>query len=99
MLKDQQQQNQIQPSGVSFGTRSKARGIPYLPHVPANIGVANFRARQLPAQPVREQQDVMLTQDNMLVNQPMLQHNIQEDNIAYNCRQYDQLHGLRNIAT
>ena len=25
----------------------------------------------------------MLPQDNMLVNQPMMQHNIQQDNIAY----------------
>ena len=96
LFNDQEQQqvqpNQIQPYRVSFGTRAKARGIPYLPHVPANIGVANFRARQLPAQPVREQQDVMLPQDNVLINQPMIQHNIQQDNIAYNRRQYDQLH-------
>ena len=89
VLNDQQQQpNQVQPDGVSFGSRVKARGIPYLPHVPAiwaaNIGVANFRARQLPAQPVREQQDVMLPQDNMLVKQ--------QDNIACNRRQYEQLH-------
>ena len=74
MLNDQQpQQNQIQPYGVSFGTRAKARGRPYLPHVPANIGVPNFRARQLPVQPVREQQDVMLQQDNMLINPHMIQ--------------------------
>ena len=89
----EQQQNQIQAYGVSFGTRAKSRGIPYLTHVPANIGVPNFRARQLPAQPIREQQDVML-QDNMVVNQPMIQHNIQhqqQDNIAYNRRQYEQL--------
>ena len=91
MLNDQQQQqNQIQPYGVSFGTRAKARGIPYLPHVPANIGVPNFSARQLPVQPAREQEDVMLPQDNMLINQPMIQHNIQQDNIAYNRGRYDQ---------
>ena len=90
MLDDQQQQpqNQIQPYGVNFGTRAKSRGIPYLPHVPANIGAPNFRARELPVLPVREQQDVML-QDNMRVNQHMLQHNIQQqDSIAYNRRQY-----------
>ena len=85
-----QQENQIQPYGVSFGIRAKAksRGVPYIPHVPAIIGAPNFRARQLPVQPVREQQDVML-QDNNRVNQDMLQHNIQQqDNIAYNRRPY-----------
>ena len=99
MLNDQQQQqqqeqqNQLQPYGVSFGTRSKARGIPYLPYVPVNIGAPNFRARQLPARPVREQQDVILPQDNMLGNQPMTHHNIQQqDNIAYDRRLYENLH-------
>ena len=59
---------------------------------PANIGAPNFRARQLPVQPVGEQQDVTLPQDNMLVNLPMMQHNTQQqDNTAYNRRQYDQL--------
>ena len=76
--------------------RPKARGVPYVkavPHVPAHIGVPNIRARQLPAQPVREQQQVMLQDDDMLFNQPMIQqHNLQQDNIAYNRRQYDQLH-------
>ena len=91
MLNDQQQQeqqNQIQPYGVSFGTRAKSRGVPYIPHVPAMIGAANLRARPLPVIHVREQQDVML-QDNNRVNQDMLQHNIQhQDNIAYDRRQY-----------
>ena len=91
MFNDQQQQeqqNQLQPYGVSFGTRAKARGVPYLPHVPAMIGVPNLRVRQLPVHPVREQQhDVMLQDDR--VNQDMLQHNIQQqDNLAYNRRQY-----------
>ena len=46
-------------------------------------------------QPVREQQEVMLQQDNMLVNQTMIQHNIpQQDNTAYNRRPYDQLQKL-----
>ena len=97
LLNDQQQQqpHQIQPYGVDFGARAKARGVPYLPHVPATIGAPNFRARQLPEQPVREQQEVMLQDENMLVNQPMIQHNLQQqqqDNIAYSRRQYDQLH-------
>ena len=82
----QQQQNQLQPYGVSFGTRAKARGVPYVPHLPAVRGVPHLRARQLPAQPVREQQHVML-QDQ--VRQDMLRHNIyQQDKIAYNRRQY-----------
>ena len=89
MFDDQQQQNQIQPYGVSFGIRAKSRGVPYLPHVPAIIGAPNLRARQLPAQPVREQQQDVMLQDNVRVNQDMLQHNIQQqDNIAYNRRQY-----------
>ena len=50
-----------------------------------NIGRHLFRARQLPAYPVREQQHVML-QDR--TNQDV-QHNIQQDNIAYNRRLYD----------
>ena len=92
MFDDQQQQqpqNQIQPYGVYFGTRAKSRGIPYLPHVPTNIGAPNFRARQLPVLPVREQQQDVMLQDNIRVNQDMLQHNIQQqDNIAYNRRHY-----------
>ena len=91
MLDDQQQQeeqNQLQPYGVSFVSRAKARGIPYLPHVPAMIGVPNIRARQLPVRPVREQQQHVMLQDNNRVNQDMLQHNIQQqDNLAYNRRQ------------
>ena len=50
-----------------------------------NIGRPLFRARQLPAHPVREQHHVML-QDR--INQD-IQHNIHQDNIAYNRRQYD----------
>ena len=88
----QQQQNQLQPYGVSFCTRAKARGVPYVPHLPAVIGVPHLRARQLPAQPVREQQHVML-QDQ--VRQDMLQHNIyQQDKIAYNRRQYSDQHSV-----
>ena len=58
----QEQQNQIQPYGVSFGIRAKARSVQYVPYVPVNmnIGARHFRARQLPAHPVREQHDVML---------------------------------------
>ena len=56
---------------------------------PANIGAPNFRARQLPVLPVREQQQDVMLQDNGRVNQDMLQHNIQQqDNIGYNRRQY-----------
>ena len=95
MFNDQQQQeqqNQIQPYGVSFGSRAKARGVPYIPHVPAMIGVSNYRARQLPTHPVREQQhDVMLQDDR--ANQDMIQHNIQQqDNLAYNLRPYQDPH-------
>ena len=51
------------------------------------IGRPLFRARQLPAHPVREQHNVMMLQDR--VNQDMLQHNIQQqNNIAYNLRPY-----------
>ena len=57
-----------------FGTRAKARGVPYIPHVPAYIGAANLRVRQLPVQPVRKQQHVML-HNNDRVNQDVLQHN------------------------
>ena len=93
----QQPQNQIQPYGVSFGTRAKSRGVPYIPHVPAIIGAPNLRARQLPVQPVREQQQDVMLQDNIRVNQDMLQHNIQQqDNIAYNPRQYPDPHIISN---
>ena len=84
----EEQQNQLQPYGASLGTRSKARGIPQKPYIPDGIDVGRhlFRARQLPAQPVREQHHVML-QDR--INYDMMQHNIQQqDNLAYNRRQY-----------
>ena len=84
----QEQQNQLQPYGVSFGARAKARSVQHVPYVPVNMNIGQrlFRARQLPAHPVREQHDVML-QDR--VNQDMLQHNIQQqDNLAYNRRPY-----------
>ena len=88
-LFDQQQQNeeqpnQLQPYGVCVGTR-RVRFVQRVPYVPdMNIGNL-FRARQLPAHPVREQQHVML-QDR--INQDV-QHNIRQDNIAYNRRLYD----------
>ena len=91
LFNDQQQreqQNQLQPYGVSFGTRAKARSIQHVPYVPVNMNIGQrlFRARQLHAHPVREQHDVML-QDR--VNQDMLQHNIQQqDNLACNRRPY-----------
>ena len=84
----QEQQNQLQPYGVSFGTRAKARSVQHVPYVPVNMNIGQrlFRARQLHAHPVREQHDAML-QDR--VNQDMLQHNIQQqDNLAYNLRPY-----------
>ena len=84
----QEQQNQLQPYGVSFGSRAKARSVQHVPYVPVNMNIGQrlFRARQLHAYPVREQRDVML-QDR--VNQDMLQHNIQQqDNLAYNRRPY-----------
>ena len=91
LFNDQQQQeeeqpNQLQPYGVSIGTR-RVRSVQRVPYVPdMNIGRPLFRARQLPAYPVREQHNVML-QDR--VNQDMLQHNIQQqDNLAYNRRPY-----------
>ena len=71
-----------------FGVRQNLRALPYvpkaaIPHVPDLIGVQNIRARPLPAPPVREQQQVMLPEDDMLVNQPfMQQHNLQQHNIA-----------------
>ena len=83
----EEQQNQLQPYGVSLGTRSRVRSVQQVPYVPdMNIGQRLFRARQLPAYPVREQHNVML-QDR--VNQDMLQHNTQQqDNLAYNRRPY-----------
>ena len=89
-LFDQQQQqeeqpNQIQPYGVCVGSR-RIRNVQQVPYVPdMNMGRPLFRARQLPAYPVREQQHVML-QDR--INQDV-QHNMIQDNIAYNRRLYD----------
>ena len=91
-LFDQQQQqqneeqpNQLQPYGVCVGTR-RVRTVQRVPYVPdMNMGRPLFRARQLPAHTVREQQHVML-QDR--INQDV-QHNIRQDNIAYNRRLYD----------
>ena len=89
-LFDQQQQeeeqpNQIQPYGVCVGNR-RIRTVQHVPYVPdVNMGRPLFRARQQPAYPVREQQHVML-QDR--INQDV-QHNIRQDNIAYNRRLYD----------
>ena len=89
LFNDQRQQqeelqNQEQPYGVNFGSR-RIRSVQRVPYVPdMNIGRPLFRAKQLPADPVREQHHAML-QDR--VNQDMLQHNIQQqDNIAYNPR-------------
>ena len=82
---DEEQPNQMQPYGVCVGTR-RVRTVQRVPYVPdMNIGRTLFRARQLPAHPVREQHHVML-QDR--INQDV-QHNIQQDNIAYNRRLYD----------
>ena len=50
-----------------------------------NIGRPLFRARQLPAHPVREQQQHVMLQDR--INQDV-QHNMIQDNIAYNRRLY-----------
>ena len=92
LFNDQQQQepeNQLQPYGVSSGTRSRARIVQHVPYVPVNMNIDQhlFRARQLPAQPVREQQHHAMLQDR--VNQGVLQQNIQQqDNIAYNPRPY-----------
>ena len=97
-LFDQQQQqqepeNQLQPYGVSSGTRVRSRVVQHVPYVPVNmdIGQPLFRARQLHAHPVREQHHAML-QDR--VNQDMLQHNTQQDNIACNPRPYQDRHRL-----
>ena len=64
-LFDQQQQeeeqpNQVQPYGVCVGNR-RIRIVQQVPYVPdVNMGRPLFRARQLLAHPVREQQHVML---------------------------------------
>ena len=87
---EEEQPNQIQPYGVCVGTR-RIRTVQRVPYVPdMNMGRPLFRARQLPAHPVREQQHVML-QDR--INQDV-QHNMIQDNIAYNRRLYDDPHGM-----
>ena len=64
----------------------RIRNVHQVPYVPdMNMGRPLFRARQLHAHPVREQQHVML-QDR--INQDV-QHNMIQDNIAYNRRLYD----------
>ena len=79
---EEQQRNQLQLYGVCVGTR-RMRTVQRVPYVPdVNIGGPLFRVRQLPAHPVREQQHVML-QDR--INQDV-QHNMRQDNIAYNRR-------------
>ena len=89
---DEEQPNQLQPYGVCVGTR-RIRTVQRVPYVPdMNMGRPLFRARQLPAHPVREQQHVML-QDR--INQDV-QHNIRQDNIAYNRRLYDDPHSQMN---
>ena len=97
-LFDQQQQqqeeqpNQIQPYGVCVGPR-RIRNVQQVPYVPdMNMGRPLFRARQLPAYPVREQQQHVMLQDR--INQDV-QHNMIQDNIAYNRRLYDDPHGWR----
>ena len=89
-LFDQQQQqeeqpNQVQPYGVCVGPR-RIRNVQQVPYVPdMNMGRPLFRARQLPAYPVREQQQHVMLQDR--INQDV-QHNMIQDNIAYNRRLY-----------
>ena len=81
----QEEQNQVQPYGVCVGSR-RIRTVQRVPYVPdMNIGRPLFRARQHHAYPVREQQHVML-QDRIDQDD---QHNIRQDNIAYNRRLYD----------
>ena len=83
----EEQQNQLQPYGVRIGAgrvRSVQQQAPYVPD--RNIGRPLFRARQLHAHPVREQQHHVMLEDR--VNQDV-QHNIQQDNIAYNLRPYE----------
>ena len=90
-LFDQQQQqeeqpNQVQPYGVCVGSR-RIRNVQQVPYVPdMNMGRPLFRARQLPAYPVREQQQHVMLQDR--INQDV-QHNMIQDNIAYNRRLSD----------
>ena len=86
----EEQQNQLQPYGVRIGVgrlRSVQQQAPYVPD--RNVGRPLFRARQLPAHPVREQQHHVMLEDR--VNQDF-QHNIQQDNIAYNLRPYEDPH-------
>ena len=90
-LFDQQQQqeeqsNQIQPYGVYVGPR-RIRNVQQVLYVPdMNMGGPLFRAGQLPAYPVREQQQHVMLQDR--INQDV-QHNMIQDNIAYNRRLHD----------
>ena len=74
----EEQPNQIQPYGVCVGSR-RIRNVQQVPYVPdMNMGRLLFRAEQLPAYPVREEQHVML-QDR--INQDV-QHNMIQDNTA-----------------
>ena len=65
LFDDQQQQqepeNQLQPYGVSSGTRVRARVVQHVPYVPVNMNMGQhfFRARQLHAHPFREQHHAM----------------------------------------
>ena len=82
----EEQQNQVQPYGVCVGSR-RIRNVQQVPYVPdMNMGRPLFRARELPAYPVREQQQHVMLQDR--INQDV-QHNMIQDNIAYNRRLYD----------
>ena len=82
----EEQQNQLQHYGVRIGA-GRIRGVQQAPYVPdRNMGRPLFRARQLHAHPVREQQHHVMLEDR--VNQDV-QHDIRQDNIAYNHRPYD----------
>ena len=85
---DEEQPNQLQPYGVCIGNR-RIRTVQRVPYVPdMNMGRPLLRARQLHMRPVREQQHVML-QDRISQD---VQHNIRQDNIAYNRRLDDDPH-------
>ena len=87
---EEEQQNQLQQYGVRIGP-GRIRSVQQAPYVPdRNIGRPLFRARQLHVHPVREQQHHVMLEDR--VNQDV-QHNIRQDNIAYNRRQYEDPHG------
>ena len=84
---EEEQPNQLQPYGVCVGSRrvrTVQQRVPYVPDI--NMGRPLFRARQLLAHPVREQQQHVMLQDRISQD---VQHNIQQDNIAYNRRLYD----------